>query len=280
MLTLVISCPDGIGIVARVSQFIADIQGSVVESNQHSDVEDNWFYMRNVINTEQMRINIDQFRQQFANIAQQYNMQWHVKDHALKPNVVLFASQTSHCLADILHRWHRGELDCHIVAVISNHQNLQPLVDFYNIAYHYIDMTMSDKHAAFQQVEQLLDHYRADTLVLARFMQIIPDALCDKYFGRLLNIHHSFLPSFIGANPYQRAFDRGVKLIGATCHYVTAKLDDGPIIEQEVIRVNHSCSQQDLIRLGKDVEQLALARGLRYHLEDRVIIKGNKTIVF
>ncbi|QBY03670.1 formyltetrahydrofolate deformylase [Thalassotalea sp. HSM 43] len=280
MLTLVISCPDTIGIVAKVSHFIASNNGSVMESNHHTDIEERWFYMRNVINTSKMNISQAQFEQQFAAIAEEFSMQWHVRDMNEKQKVVLFASHTSHCLADILHRWHSGELDCDIAAVISNHQNLESLVRFYQIPFHHITMTADTKADAFANIDKLLNEYQADTIVLARFMQIIPEAMCHKYHGRLINIHHSFLPSFIGANPYQKAHDRGVKLIGATCHYVTADLDEGPIIEQEVIRVNHSCDKHDLIRLGKDVEQMALARGLRYHLQDRVIIRGNKTIVF
>jgi formyltetrahydrofolate deformylase len=173
-------------------------------------------------------------------------------------------------------------LFCDIPCVISNHENLRSMVEWHNIPFHYVPVA-KDKEAkaqAFAEIEQHIDHYRADTIVLARYMQIVPPELCTKYPGRIINIHHSFLPSFIGANPYQKAYDRGVKLIGATSHYVTTELDEGPIIEQDVIRVNHRHAVEDLVRLGKDVEVAVLARALRNHLEDRVIVRGNKTVVF
>ena len=164
--------------------------------------------------------------------------------------------------------------------VISNHENLRSMVEWHGIPFHYVPVSKEDKAPAFARMNEIIERHRADTVVLARYMQIIPPNLCEEYAGRLINIHHSFLPSFIGANPYQKAYDRGVKLIGATCHYVTDELDEGPIIEQDVIRVNHSCDKDDMVRLGRDVEQSALSRGLRYHLEDRVIVRGNKTVVF
>jgi formyltetrahydrofolate deformylase len=164
--------------------------------------------------------------------------------------------------------------------VVSNHENLRSMVEWHGIPFHHVPVPKEDKGPAFARMEEIIERHEAETVVLARYMQIIPPALCEQYAGRLINIHHSFLPSFIGANPYQKAYDRGVKLIGATCHYVTEDLDEGPIIEQDVIRVNHSCDKEDMVRLGRDVEQSVLSRGLRYHLEDRVIVRGNKTVVF
>ena len=278
--TLVISCPDTVGIVAAASRFVADHGGSLLESNHHTDVEQGWFYMRNVISAESLNVSLEQFREEFAPLAAEFDMRWHLRDNAELQRVVVLASHASHCLADILHRWKSGELACQIPCVVSNHENLRSMVEWHGIPFHHVPVPKEDKSDAFAQVNEIIDRHKADTIVLARYMQIIPPTLCEQYAGRLINIHHSFLPSFIGANPYQKAYDRGVKLIGATCHYVTEDLDEGPIIEQDVIRVNHSCDKDDMVRLGRDVEQSVLSRGLRYHLEDRVIVRGNKTVVF
>jgi len=278
--TLVISCPDKVGIVAAVSRFVADRGGSLTESNHHTDMEQGWFFMRNVISAKSLTVGLEQFREEFAALAREHQMHWTVRDNVELQRVVLLASQASHCLADILHRWKSGDLACQIPCVISNHENLRSMVEWHGIPFHYVPVPREDKSEAFARVSEIIERHRAETIVLARYMQIIPPQLCENYAGRLINIHHSFLPSFIGANPYLRAYERGVKLIGATCHYVTQDLDEGPIIEQDVIRVNHSCGKDDLVRLGRDVEQSVLSRGLRYHLEDRVIVRGNKTVVF
>ena len=278
--TLVISCPDKVGIVAAVSQFVAQRSGSLVESNHHTDVEQGCFYMRNVISADSLAVSLQQFREEFTPLAEEFSMQWHVRDNNELQRVVIMASHASHCLADILHRWKSGELPCQIPCVISNHENLRSMVEWHGIPFHYVPVPKEDKSAAFAKVTEIVERHQAETVVLARYMQIIPPAICEQFSGRLINIHHSFLPSFIGANPYQKAYDRGVKLIGATCHYVTEDLDEGPIIEQDVIRVNHSCDKEDMVRLGRDVEQSVLSRGLRYHLQDRVIVRGNKTVVF
>jgi len=278
--TLVISCPDRVGIVAAVSRFVADRGGSLTESNHHTDVEQGWFFMRNVISAKSLTIDLKQFREQFAPLAAELGMNWTVRDNIELQRVVLLASHASHCLADILHRWKSGDLACQIPCVISNHENLRSMVEWHGIPFHYVPVPREDKTEAFARMSEIIERHRAETVVLARYMQIVPPQLCEQYAGRLINIHHSFLPSFIGANPYLRAYERGVKLIGATCHYVTQDLDEGPIIEQDVIRVNHSCGKDDLVRLGRDVEQSVLSRGSRYHLEDRVIVRGNKTVVF
>jgi formyltetrahydrofolate deformylase len=278
--TLVISCPDKVGIVAAVSQFVADRGGSLVESNHHTDVNQGWFYMRNVISASSLQPGLDQFREEFAALAAAHDMSWNLRDNSELQRVVILASHASHCLADILHRWKSGDMACQIPCVISNHENLRSMVEWHGIPFHYVPVPKEDKTEAFRQMADIVRRHRAETIVLARYMQIIPPELCTEYAGKLINIHHSFLPSFIGANPYLRAYERGVKLIGATCHYVTEDLDEGPIIEQDVIRVNHSCDKDDLVRLGRDVEQDVLSRGLRYHLEDRVIVRGNKTVVF
>mgnify|MGYP001820212041 FL=1 len=277
--TLVVSCPDKVGIVAAVSQFVAERGGSLTESNHHTDIEQGWFFMRNVISARSLSVSLEQFRQEFEPLARQHDMAWTLRDNSQLQRVVLLASHASHCLADILHRWKSGDMACEIPCVISNHENLRSMVEWHGIPFHHVPVPKEDKSAAFAQVDDIIDRHKADTVVLARYMQIIPPTLCEQYAGRLINIHHSFLPSFIGANPYQKAYDRGVKLIGATCHYVTEDLDEGPIIEQDGIRGNHSCDKDDMVRLGRDVEQSVLSRGLRYHLEDRVIVRGNKTVV-
>lgn len=277
---LVISCPDRVGIVARVSNFVSEYKGWLTEASYHSERESGWFFMRNEIRADSLSIGLRDFRNAFSRLAEEYQMQWYIRDSIVRPKVVILASHASHCLADILYRWHSGELHCDIAAVIANHDNLRGMVEWHNIPFHYVPVESGKKPEHFQQVENLLDQYQAETVVLARYMQIMPPHLCERYAGNMINIHHSFLPSFIGANPYYQAYDRGVKLIGATCHYVTENLDQGPIIEQDVERVNHRHNKEDLVRLGRDVEKIVLARGLRYHLEDRVVIHGNKTVIF
>lgn len=277
---LVTSCPDGVGIVARVSQFIADYGGWLTEASYHADAQTGWFFMRNEIRAESLRIGMREFGQAFSAIANEYAMEWTLRDSTERRKLVLLASHASHCLADILYRWHSGELFCAIQCVIANHGNLRPMVEWHDIPFHHVPVDKADKAPHFAQVERLIDAADADTIVLARYMQIVPERLCARYAGRMLNIHHSFLPSFIGADPYLKAYERGVKLVGATCHYVTGDLDQGPIIEQDVIRVSHRHSKADMVRLGKDAEQRVLARGLRAHLEDRVVVHGSKTIVF
>jgi formyltetrahydrofolate deformylase len=278
--SLVISCPDEVGIVAAVTQFVAERGGSLVESNHHTDIDQDWFYMRNVITASSLNVSPAEFREQFEPLAEKFDMQWYLRDNSQLQKVVLMASHASHCLADILHRWKEGELKCDIPCVISNHENLRSMVEWHGIPFHYVPVNKENKQESFKKVTEIVERHQGDTIVLARYMQIIPPVLCESYAGRLINIHHSFLPSFIGANPYQKAYDRGVKLIGATCHYVTEDLDEGPIIDQDVIRVNHSCDKDDMVRLGRDVERSVLSRGLRFHLEDRVVVRGNKTVVF
>lgn len=278
-LTLTISCPDQIGLVAAVSNFLAKHQISIIEANHHTDGETKWFFMRHEIIFDPTVTTKDKLQNDFKAIATQYDMTWTLADNAVKNRVVLMASKESHCITDILHRWHENELNCEIVAVIANHKEMEKYAQWYQLPFHHIDFK-ADKTSAFSQMEQFVSDYEADTIVLARFMQILPDTLCQKFAHQVINIHHSFLPSFVGAKPYHQAYERGVKLIGATCHYVTADLDAGPIIEQEISRISHSDSVQDMVRKGKECEKQALARGLRYHLEHRVMVKGNKTVVF
>ncbi len=213
-------------------------------------------------------------------LALELQAEWTVRPAEVRPKVVLMVSKLGHCLADLLWRWRSGELAFDIPCVISNHETLRPLAEREGIPFHWIPITPESRRKAFAEMETIWRSVNADLVVLARYMQILPADVCTRWPARVMNIHHSFLPSFVGANPYQRAHQRGVKLIGATCHYATADLDEGPIIEQEVVRVEHSHSEEDLLRLGRDCERLALARGLRYHLAERVLVRGNRTTVF
>lgn len=279
---LVISCPDREGIVSTVSSFIARQQGNILEASHHSDPMTNWFFMRHVIEADSLAISLDEFRDAFQKVAQEFEMEWDIRDVSQRRKVLLMVSKQDHCLTDLLYRWKSGELAFDIPCVISNHEDMRDYVEWHGVPYHCVPVPKDaeGKQRAFKETEDLISQYQPDTIVLARYMQIIPPWMCERYPHQIINIHHSFLPSFVGARPYHQAQERGVKLTGATCHYVTEDLDAGPIIEQDVTRIHHHHSLEDNIRLGKDVEKAVLARGLRYHLEDRVLVHGNKTIVF
>ncbi len=276
---LTISCPDKTGIVAAVSSFVAEHGGNLIEANYHTEQDSHWFFMRNEISFSKANVDKEVFMQEFTHLADQFEMQWRLVDSRVCKKIVILVSQHSHCLADILHRWHSGDLAGEIVAIISNHATLSDIAQWYKVPFHHIPVNTECKDSANQEITSLLQQYQTDTVVLARYMQIIPANLCTAYQGRMINIHHSFLPSFVGANPYERAYQRGVKLIGATCHYVTSDLDEGPIIEQDVVRVSHRQNKADMLKNGKDVERVVLARGLQYHLEDRVMVHGRRTII-
>lgn len=277
---LVIACPDRIGIVAMVSNFISSHGGSIGDAHQHSDRDSNWFFMRYEVHCANMPFSLDELREAFSPIAASFNMTWRIEDSNRPKRIMLMASREAHCLADLLYRYHSKELVCEIPCVVSNHDDLRSMVDWHGIPYHHVPVDKNDKTPAFDEVMRLVEEYEIDTIVLARYMQILPPQLCELYAHRVINIHHSFLPSFAGARPYHQAHERGVKLIGATCHYVTEELDAGPIIDQDVIRISHTDEVEDMVRLGRDVEKTVLARGLRWHLQDRVLVQGNKTVVF
>jgi len=278
--TLSLSCPDRVGIVAAVSNFLAAHSGWITEASHHADTESQRFFMRQELLADSLTLDIDALRTEFAKIAAPFDMKWRISDSARKKRVVILVSKQEHCLYDLLGRWQSGELDIDIPCVISNHETFRGLVEWHGIPFQHVPVTPDTKAAAYAKVEQLYVEAEADVMVLARYMQILAPDLCDKFPGQIINIHHSFLPSFVGAKPYHQAFQRGVKLIGATCHFVTSELDQGPIIEQDVVRIDHSDVPEELVRSGKDVEKAVLARGLRFHLEDRVLIDGNKTVVF
>ncbi len=281
--TLTLSCPDRVGIVAAVSGFVAQHGGFIVEASYHTDQETQRFFMRQEIRAGSLPFDAAGLRARFAALARQFGMSWQVSDSAVKKRIVVLVSKQDHCLNDLLHRWRSGELEVDIPCVISNHEDLRGFVEWHGIPFHCVpvqDKAGPDKDAAFAEIARRFDEVRGDVMVLARFMQIVPPELCERYAGRIINIHHSFLPSFAGAKPYHQAYHRGVKLIGATCHYVSDELDAGPIIEQDTTRIDHGDTVEDMVRYGKDIEKAVLARGLRYHVEDRVLVCGNKTIVF
>ncbi|MFN3987671.1 MAG: formyltetrahydrofolate deformylase [Rhodocyclaceae bacterium] len=278
--TLSLSCPDRVGIVAAVADFVAAHQGWIVEASHHADKHGKRFFLRQEILAESLTLDLADFRARFAVLAREFDMDWKISDSAVKKRVVLMVSRQEHCLYDLLSRWQSGELEVDIPCVISNHETFRGLVEWHGIPFHHVPVAPDDKAAAYRKVMDVFDAAQGDLMVLARYMQVLSPEVCAAYAGRIINIHHSFLPSFVGARPYHQAFDKGVKLIGATCHYVTSDLDQGPIIEQDVIRIDHSDDPEDLVRYGKDIEKAVLARGLRFHLEDRVLVNGNKTVVF
>ncbi len=278
--TLAASCPDRSGIIARVTGFLAEHHGWILESTFHADAVEGRYFMRIEVKADSLAFSLSELRNCFQPLADELQMNWRISDSAEKKRVVVLVSQQEHCLYDLLARWQSKELNVDIVAVISNHDILRGVVEWHGIPFHHIAVMADNKHLANEQIQRKIEEQRGDTIVLARYMQILPPDLCAAYPGRIINIHHSFLPSFVGAKPYHQAYTRGVKLIGATCHYVTEDLDQGPIIEQDVIRIDHSDVVEDMVRYGKDIEKTVLARGLRFHLEDRVLVHGNKTVVF
>ncbi|WP_308259211.1 formyltetrahydrofolate deformylase [Pseudonocardia sp. H11422] len=286
---LTLSCPDRTGIVARISGFLADAGAWIVEAAYHAEPEENWFFTRQVVRADSVPFDADELRARFAEVAAEFGPEtsWQVTDTGVLKRAVLLVTKEPHCLHDLLGRVAAGELPVQLEAVIGNHEGLADIVRAHGVEFHHVPFPGPDtpdrdaaKAAAFDEVRKLVDIHEPDAIVLARFMQILPPELCAAWAGRAINIHHSFLPSFAGARPYHQAHARGVKLIGASCHYVTADLDAGPIIEQDVIRVDHGDTVADMVRRGRDIERLVLARGLRWHLEDRVLVQGNKTVVF
>ncbi len=280
---LTLGCPDRTGIVARISGFLAEIGGWITEAAYHSDDETGWFFTRQTVRAGSVAMGVDEMRARFATeVAAEIGpeTEWRLTDTGERKSVVLLVSKESHCLVDLLGRAYRGELPATVAAVIGNHRDLEGLVTRFGVPFHHVPFAPDRKADAFDEVARIVDGHAPDAVVLARFMQILPPQLCEAWAGRAINIHHSFLPSFVGARPYHQAFARGVKLIGATCHYVTAELDAGPIIEQDVVRVDHSDTVSDMVRQGRDIETVVLSRGLRWHLEDRVLVHGRKTVVF
>jgi formyltetrahydrofolate deformylase len=274
---LTLSCPDRPGIVAAVAGLLADHGGNITESQQFGDELSGLFFMRVQVAASASR---DELSAAMEVLAERFGMTWSLDVAGRPVRTLVMGSTAAHCLNDLAFRQRSEKLPIDIVAVVSNHTALEPLAQFYGIPFHHVPVTSTTKAAAEARLLELVEELDVELVVLARYMQILSDDLCRKLEGQVINIHHSFLPSFKGARPYAQAHDRGVKLIGATAHYVTGDLDEGPIIEQDVERVDHSRSVEDLVALGQDVERRALARAVRWHAEHRVLLDGRRTVVF
>ena len=279
---LLVTCPDAPGIVAAVTTFLRNHGANVTALDQHStDLEGGTFFLRAEFTTTHLDLEAASFRAAFARVvAEPFSMGWRVDDASRPKRMAIMVSKVDHALLELLWLWRRGELDAEVVAVVSNHDDLRVEVERFGVPYHHVPISADTKAEAEARALEVFDDAAVEVVVLARYMQILTPAFVDRYAGRLINIHHSFLPAFVGADPYRQAFERGVKVIGATAHYVTSDLDEGPIIEQGVVRVSHRDSVSDLKRRGQSLERDVLARAVRWHLESRVLIYQNKTVVF
>ena len=275
---LTLSCPDRIGLVHAVSGFLAERDGNIEEAAQYNDLGTGLFFMR--VQFACAQLSHEELKVQLATFAEPYQMNWRLHARAEPMRTVIMVSKEGHCLNDLLFRWKSGLLPLDIRAIISNHREFYQLAASYNVPFHHIPVTAATKSQVEAKQLEIIDAEGAELVVLARYMQILSNDMCRKLAGRAINIHHSFLPSFKGAKPYYQAHDRGVKLIGATAHYVTADLDEGPIIEQDVARVDHSRTVEDLTALGRDTESQVLARAVKWHSEHRVLLNGHKTVIF
>ncbi|OUS27038.1 formyltetrahydrofolate deformylase [Gammaproteobacteria bacterium 45_16_T64] len=278
-LRIVVSCQNDVHIGSVIGGFIADYHGDILEENHYVDRDNRTVYLRWVISIDVTLISYAGFLFNFESFSKCHDFQWLMVDASQKKRIAVLVSKTSHCLLDIITRQEEGELNADIACIVSNHDDLRLLVESHGLPFHHIPVARNNVTEANRVIKDLLVDYDVETVVLARYMQIIPEVLCQFYHGNIINIHHSLLPAFVGKSPYQKAFDRGVKLIGATCHYVTSELDAGPIIHQDVSRINHTFKPQDLVRVGKDIEKKVLLRGLMYHLEDRIVTRKNKTVI-
>lgn len=277
---LTIRCPDAMGIVAAVSGYLTGKKYFIDESSHFGDPITGTFFMRTVFTPTEGSPARQGFAEEFASIADTFGMEWRLADTCIKQRVLIMVSKFDHCLNDLLYRHSIGALNMEVPAIVSNHTDLSGLADRHGIPFFHIPVSKDTKPEAEQKLLDVIEETQAGTIVLARYMQVLSDAICQKLQGRVINIHHSFLPSFKGAKPYHQAHERGVKLIGATAHYVTPDLDEGPIIEQMVERVDHTKTPDQLVAMGRDAEAIALSRALSYHLDDRVFLNGSKTVVF
>ncbi len=277
---LILSCPDQRGIVATVTALLFEHGANIEESQQFQDPRTAQFFMRIRFSVDIGGPSAQRWRALFSPVGTAYDMDWSIRDAATPYRAVLMVSKFGHCLNDLLFRWRSGALNLDIPAVVSNHPDLEPLVASYGIPFHHVPITADTKPKAEEALRRIVGEHDVDLVVLARYMQVLSDDLTRDLSGRVINIHHSFLPSFKGAKPYHQAFARGVKRVGATAHYVTADLDEGPIIEQDVVRVDHRMTPDDLVRAGEEVESRVLARAVRWHCESRVLLNGDRTVVF
>lgn len=284
---LLIDSPDRKGLVARVSGLLYEMGANILHADQHQDHGHGLFFMRVewTLGSQgeeggEAPFDLESFRARFSSLAEELGMRWRLVSSAERPRMALFCSQYLHCIADLLYRWRTGELNCEIPVIVSNHRAVERLAGYYEIPFEYLPITAATRAEVEQREMELMARHKIDLVVLARYMQILSPSFVERYPARIINVHHSFLPAFTGARPYHAAHARGVKLIGATSHYVTAVLDDGPIIEQDVARISHRDQVEDLIARGRDLERLVLSRAVRWHLDRRILCYGNKTVVF
>jgi len=277
---LLIDCPDAKGIVAEVSQFLYRHDANIIHADQHQDALRDLFFMRVEWELADFDVGPEEFAAKFQPLAARFDMRWSVDYFTRAPRMAVFVSKYDHCLVDLLYRHHVGELRCDIPLIIGNHAHAQKWADFYEIPFFHIPTPQGQKEAFEREQLRLLAEHEIDLVVLARYMQILSDDFVSHFPRRAINVHHSFLPAFAGARPYHRAYERGVKLIGATSHYVTAELDEGPIIEQDVARVSHRDALEDLLHKGRDLEKLVLSRAVGWHIQRRVLLYGDKTVIF
>jgi formyltetrahydrofolate deformylase len=275
-----VQCPDSKGIDAALADFIYRAGGNILHFEQHQVAEASLYLARIEWDLNGFQIEMMDFEHLFSPIAKNLNMKWQIALSSDRLRMALLVSKYDHCLVDLLYRWHTGEFACEIPLIISNHPEARRHADFYGVPFHLIEVTPENKVESERQQRDLLEKHKIDLIVLARYMQILSPEFISSYPQRIINIHHSFLPAFVGAKPHHQAFERGVKLLGATAHYVTEVLDDGPIIEQDVIRISHRDSVQDLVQKGRDLEKVVLSRAVGWHLENRVLLYGKKTVVF
>jgi formyltetrahydrofolate deformylase len=277
---LLFSCPDSKGLVARISAFISDNSGNIISLNEHVDTLEKTFFFRVVWDLENFRIDQSGIEEAFTPLAIELNATWKIHFTGRKLRIAVFVSKYEHCLQELLWRQRLADYPVEIPLIISNHDQVKPMTEYHRIPLHIFPITSENKEKQEQQELDLLSANDIDAVVLARYMQILSPKFIEKYAGRIINIHHSFLPAFMGGNPYKQAFERGVKIIGATSHYVTEDLDEGPIIEQDIVRISHRDTTEDLIRKGRDLERIVLVRAVYFHAEHRVLLNGRKTIVF
>jgi len=277
---LLVSCPDRKGLVAAIANFLYGHNANILHADQHQDKVAGLFLMRVEWDLDGFGLGLEQFEAEFAPIAEKHQMTWSLDQSSSKPRMAIFVSKHDHCLADLLYRHHAGELYCDIPLIVSNHPDTQWLAKAYDIPFVHVPVTKDNKPEAEARQRELMAAHKVDFIVLARYMQVLSADFMHDWENRIINIHHSFLPAFHGAKPYQRAFERGVKLIGATSHYVTEVLDDGPIIEQDVVRISHRDDLDDLVQKGADLEKVVLSRAVRWHIDNRILVYGKKTVVF
>ncbi len=274
------SCPDKKGLVARIAHFLFERGGNILDLDEHVDRLEKMFFLRVAWDMGEFSISPDELNQAFLPLAQEFSAHWSIRLGRRERRLAIFVSKYDHCLQEILWRHELGEFDAEMALIVSNHPDLAFLAERYHIPFYTFPITKNNKEHQEEQEVELLDRERIDTIVLARYMQVLSPGFVERRPHKIINIHHSFLPAFAGRNPYRQAYERGVKIIGATCHYVTDILDEGPIIEQDIMRISHRDSLEDLIRKGRDLERLVLARGVRLHLQDRVLVHGRRTVVF